>query len=525
MSGKRLRFVVMLTAALLLRMAGAASAALYAYIPDSSDDRVWRFDLATNEAIPITVGAAPIAVDSSSDGSVVVVVSMETYPSAGTASVIDGATATVRWTVPVGINPRSVGVTPDGRKAYVSSYQDHTVTVIDTATGAVIKTLTLDGSLGGVSMSPSGHRAYVAQTAFGATVASIDTTTDEVTAVILASQVDVAQSVTADPTGTFLFVGLYYGVAIIDAATNLLLDTVDVSCQSCSGVETIASSADGNRIYVGQNFGGAFAVDVVTRTVEPLPSSSLGDPGSAVGMDVTPDGSTLYVVSRYGFMGVIDTATETLRATIPTIAHDPLAFGEFIVGPTVLPTPTPTPPPAATPTPTPSPDPTSSPSPSPTPTPVPTPTPTPTPIPTPPLLGANARACQKAVLDSFKTFGAKAHQYVSGCLLKLQKDHATGAVTNTTTISCLKDVSGPTSRLGKARTLARQRILSGCATATPLALGNPCDPDATSIAELADCALDRQLVGVSEAIVGEVAGACGLLDLAGLGSALPGVCD
>ena len=517
MRSKRAAVVaVLLAAALTLQLAEAAGAALHAYVPDSSDDRVWRYDLATNEAIPITVGFAPIAVDGSSDGSVVVVASMETYPNAGSASVIDGATATVRWTVPVGVNPRGVGVTPDGAKAYVSSYQDRTVTVIDTATGGVVKTITLDGSLGGVAMSPNGQRVYVVQNAFGATVVSIDTATDEVTAVILASQDDPALSVATDPAGTRLFVGLYTGVAIVDAATNLLLDVVQLDCINggCSGFEAIASNADGSRVYAGQNFGdGARVVDVAARTSQLLPSAT-GEPAGVVGMDVTPDGSTLYVVDRLGLLHVIDTATETVRAAIPTIAQDPLAFGEFIVGPTA-------PPPTPTPAPT-SPAPTATP----TPTPTPAPTPTPSATPTPPLLGDPARSCQKAVLDSFKTFGAKAHQFLSGCLLKLQKDHAAGAATSATLGACIRDVGpGATSRLAKARALARQRILSSCAASTPQALGRPCDPDATSIAELADCALDRQLAAISDAVAGEVAAPCGLLDLAGLAGAFPAMCE
>ena len=84
---------------------------------------------------------------------------------------------------------------------------------------------------------------------------------------------------------------------------------------------------------------------------------------------------------------------------------------------------------------------------------------------------------------------------------------------------------GATSRLAKARALARQRILSGCAASTPQALGRPCDPDATSIAELADCALDRQLAAISDAVAGEVAAPCGLLDLAGLAGGFPAMCE
>jgi YVTN family beta-propeller protein len=55
-----------------------------------------------------------------------------------TVSVIDTATSTVVWTVPVGEHPRGVAVTPDGRHAYVANVGSNTVSVIDTATSTVV---------------------------------------------------------------------------------------------------------------------------------------------------------------------------------------------------------------------------------------------------------------------------------------------------------------------------------------------------------------------------------------------------
>jgi YVTN family beta-propeller protein len=51
-----------------------------------------------------------------------------------TVSVIDSATNTVVATVPVGVLPIAVAVTPDGAFAYVTNNFDNTLSVIDTAT-------------------------------------------------------------------------------------------------------------------------------------------------------------------------------------------------------------------------------------------------------------------------------------------------------------------------------------------------------------------------------------------------------
>ena len=67
-----------------------------------------------------------------------------TNDAANTVSVIDTATNTVvAATLPVGIAPNGVAVTPDGKHAYVTNaiWPPTTVSVIDTATNTVVATV------------------------------------------------------------------------------------------------------------------------------------------------------------------------------------------------------------------------------------------------------------------------------------------------------------------------------------------------------------------------------------------------
>jgi YVTN family beta-propeller protein len=471
---------VLLAATVTLAASPAARAASYAYIPGSGGDVVSRMDLASNEASLITVGDGPIGVAGSADGAVVVV----TNQSDGTASVIDGASASVTWTVPVGTYPRGVTVTPDGTRAYVANTLDQTISVIDTASGIVSRTIAVSGQMGGMAMSPDGKRAYVANASFGGTLLVIDTATDVVLTESLLSETSYVYEVVASPDGTRVYAAVDSAVVVVDAATNLAIDRIPVSDDCCTMLRGIAVTPDGARVYAALSYpGGVAEIDTATRTVTPIPTSAeFSDTG---GVGVSPDGTTLYAInSGSGTVDLIDVATRMVRATLGALVESPWASGDFIVGPT----PPVVPPP-------------------------------------PPVLGSSAQACQKALLDSFKTFGAKSHQLLSGCLLRIQKDRASGPVTSATTTACSRDV-GPaaTSRLAKARAIARQRILAGCASSTPAALGPPCDAEASTLAELADCALDRQLAGVTGIVDGEIAGACALLAQVVLDGALPALC-
>src|SRR4029077_8815160 len=83
-------------------------------------------------------------------------------PGGPTVSVIDTATNSVVATIPVGIDPVGVAITPDGTRAYVTNLFN-SVSVIDTVTNTVVATIPLGTNQNPdwVAITPDGTRAYV----------------------------------------------------------------------------------------------------------------------------------------------------------------------------------------------------------------------------------------------------------------------------------------------------------------------------------------------------------------------------
>ena len=93
-------------------------------------------------------------------------------------AVIDSATNEVTTTIPVGISPIRLAMTPDGLKAYVSNNGDGTVSVIDTVHQVVTATIqTLYPEPQELTVTPDGGRAFVVHQNAGE-VSVIDTATD-----------------------------------------------------------------------------------------------------------------------------------------------------------------------------------------------------------------------------------------------------------------------------------------------------------------------------------------------------------
>ena len=63
--------------------------------------------------------------------------------------------------ITVGDLPRSVQISPDGKRAYVSNFSDHSVSVVDTVTQCVVNTTDVGGHPEGLAVSPDGGRLYV----------------------------------------------------------------------------------------------------------------------------------------------------------------------------------------------------------------------------------------------------------------------------------------------------------------------------------------------------------------------------
>jgi uncharacterized repeat protein (TIGR01451 family) len=70
-------------------------------------------------------------------------------------TVIDTATNTVVDTIPVGLAPTDVAITPDGMFAYVANFSSNSVSVIETATNTVVATIPAGTNPLGVAITPS----------------------------------------------------------------------------------------------------------------------------------------------------------------------------------------------------------------------------------------------------------------------------------------------------------------------------------------------------------------------------------
>jgi YVTN family beta-propeller protein len=233
------------------------------------------------------------------------------------------ASPTVLATIPVGVNPSGVAVSPDGSRLYVANQSDGTVSVIDTATNTVVgEPIPVVVAPYAVAVSPDGSRVYVTSLYVGpgGTVSVIDTATNTT----LGDPIDVGGSyhfgVAVSPDGSRVYVtnGVDNTVSVIDTATNTVVgDPIPVG----SSPVAVAVSPDGSRVYVANQFDNTVSViDTATNTVvgDPIPVGL--EPS---GVAVSPDGSRVYVANQTGnTVSVIDTATNT-------VVGDPIPVGDL----------------------------------------------------------------------------------------------------------------------------------------------------------------------------------------------------
>ena len=85
--------------------------------------------------------------------------------------------------LPVGVEPRSIAITPNNQKVYVTNMVSGTVTVINASTKTGVKVIPVGAEPFGCALTPDGSKLYVANFSSD-TVSVINTTTDQVTKTI-----------------------------------------------------------------------------------------------------------------------------------------------------------------------------------------------------------------------------------------------------------------------------------------------------------------------------------------------------
>ena len=496
--------------------AGDAGAAPFAWLAHQTVNRVGRVDLASHTTVSVGVGAGPISTAASLDG-------LRAYSNNGmdsTVSVIDAVGMTLITNIPMPAYPSAVAVRADGAKVYVP-LGDGTVAVIDATTNTIATTISVGGfSFGAIVANAAGDRAYVPKADSPvASVAVIDTVHDtKIADVFLNANGSFPLGVAVSPDGTRVYATVWdtLEVYVVDATTNLLVDTIPLSSDfGPPQPNGLAVSPDGTRVYAAETMVDRVAVLDATTNTE-ITTVAVGQ-GPFV-LDVKPDGSWVYVVnSGDSSLSIIETATYMNIGTVLTVDEFPSAGERFIVpGVTTTTTSTSTPTTSSS---------TSSSSTTTSTTPGTTSTTSST-LPPPPILSTAARVCQKALATSFKRFGAKAHGVFVTCFDRMLSSLASGSGTVGAANDCVADLDTgiSTSKIVRLRVVAKTQILARCATLTPADMANPCQPTATTMAEVADCVLDAQLARTSEIVAAEHGRPCSIATAAGLASIHPGLC-
>lgn len=236
-------------------------------------------------------------------------------------SVIELPGGRVLATLPTGVGPHEVAISPDGRRAVVTNYGDQTtlgrsLTVIDLAALKVTGTIELGEYRRphGAAFLPDGHRVIVTAEV-NAGVVIVDLETAKVERGIFTSQQG-SHMLTLAPDGTKAYVANMASgtVSTIDLVTMSGADPVP-AIAACEG---IAITPDGKQVWTA-----SLQQDqiVVLDTPALTQAAQIPAMGAPIRLVPTPDGKSMLVANaKASALQVIDTATRTpSNITFPAI--------------------------------------------------------------------------------------------------------------------------------------------------------------------------------------------------------------
>jgi YVTN family beta-propeller protein len=246
---------------------------------------------------------------------------------------------TVIATIPVGVTPDQVALTPDNRFAYVANNNNYgiagsdSVSVINTETN-LVETTIFDASFKEpyrIGMNPAGTKAYVTNSS-DCTVTVIDLATNTVSNVITGFNGPSGFAIT--PDGNFAYVNNYGAmpcgsmsgdgdtVSVVDLNTEMIVDTVDVDLAP-AGLEV---TPDGEFVYVINYVDGNPGTGTINiiRTSDNMVVGTITGFSGPFAIAITPDGRYAYVTNfgsnnfaPYGTtVSAVDLNTNTIIATI-----------------------------------------------------------------------------------------------------------------------------------------------------------------------------------------------------------------
>jgi len=175
---------------------------------------------------------------------------------------VDTHTLVVDQAIRVGLVPKYVAVTPDGKYVLVTDWCSWDLRIIDAAKGQVVATLPMNGSYPrGIAVSPDSSTAYVA------VMGSDDVEKINLTTLSVEGSFVVGENprhVVMDPAGQYLYLSLNAPGEVVKV--SLATDTVVASAHTGEDCRSLAISTDGRSLYV---------VNYTSDTISKLRASDL----------------------------------------------------------------------------------------------------------------------------------------------------------------------------------------------------------------------------------------------------------
>jgi YVTN family beta-propeller protein len=159
---------------------------------------------------------------------------------------VDTRTLAIDQVVQVGLVPKYVAVTPDGRYVLVTDWCSWDFRIIDAAQGKVVATLPMNGSYPrGIAVSPDSATAYVAVMG-GDDVEKVDLKTLSVEGSFVVGENP--RHLVMDPAGAYLYASLNAPGEVVKV--RLADDTVVGTVHTGEDCRSLAISTDGRSLYV-----------------------------------------------------------------------------------------------------------------------------------------------------------------------------------------------------------------------------------------------------------------------------------
>lgn len=294
----------------------------YAYITNSRDNTVSVLNMVSNQVAAIVpVGFQPESVTLSPDGKTVYVMNI----AGNNISVLDGVSNTVKTTIWVGNGPTAAVLSRDGKFLYVSNLFDNTVSIVSTAAGRVVQNIPVGNAPQSLCISADGTAIYVSNY-LSNTISIISTASNHVINTIKAGNVPYA--ICVSPDGKFVYTANCgnRSVSIINTLTNTVTGSIYVGIKPAG----IKISHDGKTLYV-TNYGSNYVsiINIATQTSKDVPVGLLPQ-----GLSLSVDGKTLYVVNAgSNSVSEISTATNVVTGTVK-VGNAPVGSGDFIASQT-----------------------------------------------------------------------------------------------------------------------------------------------------------------------------------------------